>query len=391
MIPSAFVMLDTVPLLPNGKLDRKALPAPQASRGSLDLEYVAPATPVAQALVEIWQSILGLKEVGVNDDFFALGGDSLQAMLLLSEVHKLVGSRISIPVFFQHPTVAGMARALDQATQDSLEHRLIPLRTGNTPGTLFLLDAGIGLCRLAMLLEPGLSVAATAVPLPWSEIELAEELPSLESIAAEHVALIRSYHCSGPCLLAGYSFGGVLAYEVAQQLQRVGVAVEAVLLLDTWATTPVWWQKAKVRSLQLVGRLNSSRPITRALTAGIERVLTAPTRQKDPCSAESDNLIFGEPSPTSMTKLLDRISDAYHFEPLDSQAVLFRCAEDRYSTKILNGTMGWEGLFTRGLEITDTPGDHATLLREPHLQELAKKVDESLVQVRHKAEPNHNR
>jgi amino acid adenylation domain-containing protein len=378
MIPSAFVILETLPSLPNGKIDRKALPVPESNRTSSEVDYAAPATPVERTLVDIWQKVLGLKQVGVNHDFFALGGHSLQATLLLSEVHKIVGKRISLPAFFQHPTVLGMTRSLDEPKQGASDDRLIVLRTRNSPGTLFFLDAGIGLCRLAMLLEAGPSAVATAVPLRWSEMEPTAALPSLESIAAEHVALIRSYYRSGPCLLAGYSFGGVLAYEVAQQLQQEGIAVEVVLLLDTWAAEPVWWQKVKVRSLQLLGRLNVQRPITRTLKDGIERTTTATNPQRDQGSAGSDNLLFGEPPPSIIIKLLDRITEAYRFKPLDSHAMLFRCEQDRYSTNILNGKMGWEGLFTRGLEIIEIPGDHETLLQEPNLRELAKRVDESL-------------
>jgi amino acid adenylation domain-containing protein len=386
MIPQSFVTLEKLPLTSNGKIDRKALPAPEPERASSEPFYIAPRTPTEDVLAAIWCEVLGVKEIGVRDEFFTLGGHSLQVTQLLAKIERLFNQRVSVPAFFQNPTIEGLSEALREPKPGSNGRQLTPLRVGSAPGTLFFLDAEIGLCRLAKLLTVGPSAVATAIPLHSSELQALEragKLPSLESIAAAHVALIRTYHGSGPCLLVGYSFGGVLAYEVAQQLHRDGVFVEMVMLLDSWASTPFWWQKLKVLSLDLERKQNPRPSQLRSMMRTIpERVtrLASLSKSHGPSSRSSGraSLLFGEMAPTVPIKLLRRIRDAYEFKRLDTRAVLFRCQDDIYSTHTLKGQMGWEGLFTRGLEIIETPGNHAALLQEPNLQELATRIDSLL-------------
>jgi len=108
MIPSAFVILDSFPLTPNGKINRKALPAPDRKRGEQEV-YVAPRTPVEEDLVQIWSEILGVKQIGVHDDFFALGGHSLLATQLISRIRDRMQAELPLMTLFNHPTVAGLA------------------------------------------------------------------------------------------------------------------------------------------------------------------------------------------------------------------------------------------------------------------------------------------
>jgi thioesterase domain-containing protein len=389
MIPKAFVTLEKLPLTSNGKIDRNSLSVQELERASSEVFDVAPRTPIEDVLAAIWCEILGVKQIGARDAFFAMGGHSLQVTQLLAKIERLFNQRVSFPAFFQNPTIEGLSKAL-QEPKPGRSNQLTPLRVGKAPGTVFFLDAEIGLCRLARLLTTGPTAVATAVPLRSSELQALEwagQLPSLESIAAAHVALIRTYHRSGPCLLAGYSFGGVLAYEVAQQLQRQRIVVEKVLLLDSWATTPIWWQKLKA------GRKNHSLPgylqaMIRIIPEGAIRFATlAKSYGFSSRGSGQPNLPFAEPDAVALLKFLRRIRDAYKFRPLDCRAVLFRCQDDFYSTHTLNGQMGWEGLFGRGLEIIETPGDHASLLKEPNLQELATRIDSLLDVLRRAGSP----
>ncbi|MCZ6626467.1 MAG: AMP-binding protein, partial [Deltaproteobacteria bacterium] len=109
MIPSAFVMLDTLPLAPNGKVDRQALPAPDRARPELDTPFVVPRTPVEEALVQIWAEVLCLDQVGIHDNFFELGGHSLLATRVISRVINTIKVEVSIKSLFESPTVADMA------------------------------------------------------------------------------------------------------------------------------------------------------------------------------------------------------------------------------------------------------------------------------------------
>src|SRR5580658_1410184 len=109
MVPAAFVPLQTLPLTPNGKVDRKALPEPHFEAPVDERKLVAPRTPTEIVLARIWCEVLGLKQVGIRDNFFELGGHSILAVKLISKINQSLGLNLSIPVFFQNPTIKKLA------------------------------------------------------------------------------------------------------------------------------------------------------------------------------------------------------------------------------------------------------------------------------------------
>jgi amino acid adenylation domain-containing protein len=125
MVPAAFVVLDALPLTPNGKVDRQALPAPDQARPRLFETFVAPRTPIEELLVGIWASVLGVEAVGIHDNFFSLGGHSLLAMQVMSRLRKTFEVDVPLRALFDAPTVAGMARGVEQARQ-ALQHAAAP-------------------------------------------------------------------------------------------------------------------------------------------------------------------------------------------------------------------------------------------------------------------------
>jgi acyl carrier protein len=113
MVPGHFVMLDALPLTPNGKIDRKRLPIPEGGRGGLETEFIAPQTPIQIELAEIWREVLKVGQVGVHDNFFELGGHSLLATQVVSRVCQAFEVELSLRVFFEKPTVAGLTEVLE--------------------------------------------------------------------------------------------------------------------------------------------------------------------------------------------------------------------------------------------------------------------------------------
>jgi aspartate racemase len=405
MMPGAFVILPNLPVTPNGKIDRRALPEPDRSPARLGPrpESVDPITVVELQLTQIWKRILGVPAVGVRDNFFDIGGHSLLVVQVISEIHKVFHRSLPIAVFFQNPTIEGMAQALREDDHTQGEPELIPLAAGRRPGTLFFVVTGIevdgiGLCRFAQLLNDGPASFATIVPLTSTLNRAAatgrmSELPSVEELAAKHAALIRSQQPCGPCLLAGHSFGGLLAFEVAHQLQREGRQVDAILLLDSWATLPPWWQKLKTLPLEsalhaLKVRARALRLRVRGGTANkVRRIEARESLLAAESGLEDGNQPFGAVPWHVAQRFRCQSYKNYRRHQLDSRAVLFRVQDPAMARlHAIRGNLGWGGLFARGLEIVEVPGDHLSILKAPDALALAQRFQECLEHIELRAE-----
>ncbi|MGY2290919.1 amino acid adenylation domain-containing protein [Pseudomonas sp. SDO528_S397] len=247
MVPSAFVQLDAWPLTTNGKLDRKRLPAPgQAAVVARD--YVAPQTAQEQTLVAIWQDILNVPQVGLQDDFFELGGDSIRIITLISRVQKAFpASRVSIMAFYQAPTVQGLAAWLTQ--EADLPHEWLPelTRGAHDPELALVCVPYAG--ASAMVFQPLAdqlrqrlpSARVYAVALPGNQMETRfDDSLDLMGIARACVERI-GQRIAGPVSIYGHCAGSVLAMEIARQLEQQGREVRFVMLGGTFA--PPGWIK----------------------------------------------------------------------------------------------------------------------------------------------------
>jgi aryl carrier-like protein len=119
MVPAAFVMLEDLPLTPNGKLNRRALPAPEQTHRACDTAYVSPKTPLEELLAEIWGDLLKMDQIGVHDNFFELGGHSILATQVLARLRQALALAIPLRTLFEHPTVAQLAREIDNQLGNS--------------------------------------------------------------------------------------------------------------------------------------------------------------------------------------------------------------------------------------------------------------------------------
>ncbi len=230
MIPAAFVVLDSLPLTANGKVDLQALPAPEAATA----EFAAPEGVVEARLAELWERQLGRTRIGRHDNFFELGGHSLMALRMFNEMEKAFGRSLPLASLFRAPTISALAILLAEPDASSIS-TLVAIQPKGAKPPLFCIhggDGGILLYRsLARHLGEerpihGLEAAWLTGPGGGEE--------SIEAIAASYVALVRAARPHGPYHLAGYSLGGVIAFEMAQQLRRAGEPVGLVAFFDTF-------------------------------------------------------------------------------------------------------------------------------------------------------------
>ena len=237
MIPSDFVALEILPLMPNGKIDRHALPAP-AQSSAVPARFEPSSNLLEAKLVKIWESVLNKQGIGVTDNFFDLGGHSLLVAKLLMRIEQRFDKRLSLANVFQAPTVRQLAAMLDGQT-DSLHHpAVVPIQPLGSKPPLYWVRGGSLFLPLAKHL--GTDQPVLALHLPVSD---ASRLPvpyKFEDIARALVVRLREVQPEGPYYLAGLCVNGVIAYEMARQLVAQGQQVPFLALFD--AQNPAYYE-----------------------------------------------------------------------------------------------------------------------------------------------------
>jgi amino acid adenylation domain-containing protein len=233
MVPSYFVMLEALPLTGNGKLDRRALPAPDAGHDASD--HVAPRTATERTLAAIWAELLGLEQVGAFDDFFALGGHSLLGVRLFARITAHFGVELPLATLFEAPTVAALAALVEDAAGPISRppSAAIALRaTAGGGAPLFLVPPAGGQLLFYRTLADRLDAATPVFGLPCPENDTAD---TVEALAQGYADALQAAVPAGPYRIAGWSTGGLFALAVAACLERRGGVVSYLGLIDTHA------------------------------------------------------------------------------------------------------------------------------------------------------------
>lgn len=393
MVPAGFVVLGALPLNHNQKVDRRALPLPTAENLA-GLETIVPARNDAdQRLIAIWEELLGVRPIGIRNNFFELGGNSLLAVQLLTEVEKQWGKQLQITALLQAATVEDLVNLLQNS--ETVEGTgegtgdLIPLRRGGSKPPLFCIYGILLYQELVNRLDPEQPVYGVYLQ---EEVELIRTgqfdqfnsvFATVPTIAARYLKAIRAFQPHGPYYLAGESFGGVVAYEMAQQLKAAGEEVALVALFDSWMTTSGQGSRSPLSQrlkhhLQFLAEQGLS-----YLTARVQRrteiirrkVLTSLPQVYQKAGSGSVAQALSETIQKDIrAEVQNRASQAYLPQPYTGRVVLFRAMERFALEESDSYDMGWGVLASDGLHIFEVPGDHLGILKEPNVAVLAEKL-----------------
>ena len=244
MLPAAFVFLERLPLLSSGKIDRCILPAPKLTE---EETFVAPRLLIHQQLVQIWQELLDVYPIGIRDNFFYLGGHSLLAARLVDRIKHVFGKSITLSAILSGPTIEQLAETLQQQENSDARTSVLPIRVSGSKRPFFFLHGdwtgGAFYCfTLARALGPDQPFYVLE-PYKFSGLQ---NLPSFETVAATHIEALRAIQPEGPYLLGGFCNGGLLAYEMARQLEATGERVDFLALIAPSA--PVQYEPLRALS-----------------------------------------------------------------------------------------------------------------------------------------------
>jgi len=232
MIPSHFISIDEMPLTPNGKINRKALPQPSWQAAN---HYQAPRNHTEEMLANLWAETLGLTLVGIHDNFFEIGGDSITATRILHKLEQNLSMDIPLGVLFKAATIAELAEHLQQTSNWNPLQALLPIKSSGEHTPLFCIHPALGLSWGYAALLKHLPQSTPLFGLQSPSLTQTETIPeTLEDVATHYLTLIQSVQPKGPYQLLGWSFGGLVAHAIARQLEAQGESVSFLCMLDSY-------------------------------------------------------------------------------------------------------------------------------------------------------------
>lgn len=384
MLPAMFVTLESLPLSPNGKVDRRALPAVEEIKADWEAGFVAPRDNLELKLAKIWERALGIRPISIDDNFFDLGGHSLLAVRLFAQIEKLFGRNLPLATLFQAPTVRQLAQVLREEGGPAPWSSLVPIQPNGSKQPFFCIHAAGGnvleyrdLARLLGPDQPFYGLQARGLN--------GEDEPhtSIKDMAAHYLKEIREVQPEGPYLIGGRSSGGTIAFEMACQLAEVGERVALLALLDTY---PAGYFKllpgsrdgrASRNARRIQSHLSNLRQlgIDEQVKYLMEKLSYVPAKAKHKLFRRAYKIYqrIGRPLP-AVLKNIEELNFAavkdYVPQVYQGRAALF-LANDLTSGYDVED--GWAQLVAE-LEVHEISGNHLDIVKEPHVQVLAEKL-----------------
>jgi len=374
MMPSAFVFLDAIPLTTNGKIDRRALPTPDVS--TQESEKIAPRTTTELQLVQIWSEVLNIPRVGVRDNFFDLGGHSLLAVRLMARIEQQLGTLLPLATLFTEPTIEGQASLLKAARNTQIFSPLVPIKpTGSLP-PFFCIHPGGGnvLCYAALARQ--LDVEQPFYGLQSIGLNGQQDpLTRISDMAATYIKAIQTVQPQGPYQIGGWCLGGIVAFEIARQLQSSGHKIALLALIQSFLE-PSEYDEARfvIRFAEyLIHNFDKKLPVSvdELQSLGLEEKLNYVLKkilQLLPLEIRLEHMC----QMFAVYQANIQAENSYVPQPYSGQITFF-CAEDppeqlAEKQKLMQV---WNSLAAGGINIHTIPGNHFSIIPS---EALAKKL-----------------
>jgi amino acid adenylation domain-containing protein len=389
MIPSVLVVKASLPLTPNGKIDRQALSQLAVNSYQLsDKALVAPRDSIELQLVHIWEVVLNVRPVGVRDNFFELGGHSLLAVSLMAQIQQQFNQSLPLATLFQGATIEQLATRLRQPTATLAWSPLVAIQPQGDKTPLFAVHPGGGqvLCYLELAQHLGIeqpfyglqAVGMEAGQVPFTQVE---------EMATFYLQALSTVQPQGPYQLIGWSFGGVVALEMAKQLQAQGQSVALLALLDTVTpaglveNSPEYSASQAQLLVDLFAETNISLSLEHLQLLNSDEQFAYVIEQ-----GQQVNLFSPAVKPANIKRLLEVYQanrQAFqHYQPqLYRGKITCFSATERSDNLSLETSWGWEKFTTVDVEHYLVPGNHYSMVRSPNVGELAKQLKRCLENI----------
>lgn len=386
MVPHVFHILEKMPRTLNDKIDRVAL-LEYKSNVEINQDYTAPRTSEEKLVAGIWQEILKIEKVDIFSNFFEMGGHSIMALNVMIKIEKATGKRIPLSALFQHSTVEKLAKLLNSENEISSDHLVAIKPKGNKIPLFMVHGAGLNILNFANVInhfdddQPiyGFQGIGSKGYENWFE--------SIEEMASCYIDSMVKINPKGPYAIAGFSFGGIVAFEIARQLKEKGKTISTIALLDTYADSSYYqasYHKKKLaryydrtykrldylkdmltswKSLKL--RFNSKKNHLLKKYLGVD---------KDPLTEEE--LIALEEFKIAAS-MVDKIVDRYQLKSLEIEVDLFRAKDDEnFKSDPIH--LGWKKAALKGVTIHNISGNHLSIVSPPNDKVLATMIQDIL-------------
>ena len=388
LIPHEFISMHALPKTPNGKTDRKAL-IELATLKVHTRSHTGPRTVEEKVVAEIWQACLELDPIDIFSNFFELGGHSITAVRVMTKLEERTGKRLPLAALMEYPTIEQFALLLKKDMGGVGSDYLVPIKPNGNKTPLYMVH-GAGLNVLVFNeLAHGMSIDQPVFGIQASDLlsDLTQQI-TVEELASNYVRAILAKDPKGPYALAGYSFGGFIAYEMARQFTQEGKKVKALALLDTYVELPLFQSnllrkrlaRLKYEATRLSHLVMDMCRSWSNFTYHLDRKRRWLLEKRRYAKEESAQELAEWHAYQRMEKKVNEIMKHYQITPQPVKIDLFRVSEN---TKFMHDDeyLGWKNLALNGIQVHPVPGDHLQMLSSSNAKVIAKKLEAVLAQL----------